>query len=52
MLLLFFVFLLTWNSSTAVERIYYIAAEEVIWDYAPSGKDLLSGIIFGCLIAQ
>jgi hypothetical protein len=24
-------------------RHYYIAAEEVIWDFAPSGQDLING---------
>ena len=27
----------------AVERTYYIQAEEEFWDYAPSGVDLISG---------
>src|SRR5579862_4195133 len=26
------------------ERHYYIAAEEVMWDYAPTGRDLLDGV--------
>lgn len=30
----------------AQTRTYFIAAEEVDWDYAPSGKDLMSGIGF------
>ena len=25
-------------------RLYYIAAVEVDWDYAPSGKDILEGV--------
>jgi hypothetical protein len=29
--------------SAAVTRHYYIAAEEVTWDYAPGGRDLLFG---------
>lgn len=28
---------------TGDTRVYYIAAEEVIWDYAPSGKNLITG---------
>lgn len=28
-------------------RTYYIAAEEVEWDYAPSGRDLVTGADFG-----
>ena len=27
----------------AVERMYYIAAEEVDWDYAPTGQDGFTG---------
>ena len=27
-------------------RVYYIAADEVVWDYAPSGKDLITGLPF------
>ena len=29
--------------TTAKTRIYYIAADEVDWDYAPAGKDLMTG---------
>ena len=29
------------RSSLAVERHYFIAAVEVIWDYAPSGQNLV-----------
>ena len=31
------------TSSFAATRHYYIAAEDVVWDYAPSGRDLLNG---------
>eukprot|EP01083_Nonionella_stella_P225687 802093_1 len=31
------------NYNTAAERVYYIACVEVEWDYAPSGKNLVSG---------
>ena len=27
-------------------RAYYIAAEEVLWDYAPDGKNNISGAAF------
>lgn len=27
-----------------VERNYYIAVEKVLWDYGPSGKDLINQI--------
>ncbi len=27
-----------------VERNYYLAAEKVLWDYAPSGKDLINNV--------
>jgi manganese oxidase len=30
-------------SCAAAERHYYIAAEDVMWDYAPSGHDLIHG---------
>jgi manganese oxidase len=36
------VFLLA-SSCLAATRHYYIAAEDVIWDYAPSGRNLLNG---------
>lgn len=29
---------------TNVVRTYYLAAEEVLWDYAPSGRDLISKV--------
>lgn len=29
------------NSALAVERVYYIAAEEMLWDYAPEHKNLM-----------
>jgi hypothetical protein len=28
----------------AATRHYYIAAEDVTWDYAPSGQDLIHGV--------
>jgi hypothetical protein len=31
------------SASAAATRHYYIAAEDVIWDYAPSGHNLLTG---------
>ncbi len=31
------------SSSAATTRHYYIAAEDVTWDYAPSGRNLLNG---------
>lgn len=31
------------SSCLAATRHYYIAAEDVIWDYAPSGRNLLNG---------
>ncbi len=30
--------------SEAVERIYYVAAEEVVWDYAPKHQNLMMGM--------
>lgn len=27
-----------------VVRNYYLAAEKILWDYAPSGKDLINNI--------
>ena len=35
--------LLGLQSSFAVTRHYYIAAEDVTWDFAPSGHNLLTG---------
>ena len=32
--------------STGQVRTYYIAAEEVLWDYAPDGKNNISGAAF------
>jgi len=40
---LFLAILLAGSPAFAVTRHYYIAAEEVTWDYAPSGHDLLAG---------
>jgi FtsP/CotA-like multicopper oxidase with cupredoxin domain len=37
------VFLLLVPSCLATTRHYYIAAEDVTWDYAPSGRNLLNG---------
>jgi FtsP/CotA-like multicopper oxidase with cupredoxin domain len=37
------------GSSAAMTRVYYIAAEEVVWDYAPSGKDEISGRPFDAI---
>ena len=33
--------------ATAKTRTYYIAAEEINWDYAPAGRDLMMGQDFG-----
>lgn len=30
----------------STERVYFIAAVEVFWDYAPSGRDGLTGLFF------
>ncbi len=30
-------------TSSGRTRVYYIAADEVIWDYAPQGRDVISG---------
>lgn len=37
----------TESSGGGVERVYYIAADQVAWDYAPDGKNLISGEEFG-----
>lgn len=37
------VLFLTATPSLAIARHYYIAAEDVTWDYAPSGRDLIHG---------
>ncbi|HET6341345.1 MAG TPA: multicopper oxidase domain-containing protein [Gemmatimonadota bacterium] len=34
------------GSGGATTRTYYIAADEVEWDYAPSGRNLISGLPF------
>ena len=31
------------NASAHTTRTYYLAAEAVVWDYAPSGQDLVHG---------
>lgn len=36
--------LLPWLGSAAKGRHYYIAAEDVVWDYAPGARDLVHGI--------
>jgi hypothetical protein len=41
--LLFFLVLVSAQCSLAATRHYYIAAEDVTWDYAPSGTDLIHG---------
>jgi FtsP/CotA-like multicopper oxidase with cupredoxin domain len=41
--LLLFLALLSAQASLATTRHYYIAAEDVTWDFAPSGMDLLDG---------
>lgn len=33
-------------SASAADRIYYLAAEELAWDYAPAGSDLMMGMPF------
>lgn len=35
------------GASSGVERTYYIAADPVEWDYAPTGKNLCKGTRFG-----
>jgi FtsP/CotA-like multicopper oxidase with cupredoxin domain len=35
--------LISATQASAETRTYYVAAEEVLWDYAPEGKDLLMG---------
>jgi FtsP/CotA-like multicopper oxidase with cupredoxin domain len=35
------------SASAAANRVYYIAADEVDWDYAPSGMNLITGQPFG-----
>lgn len=35
------------GSEEGVTRAYYIAADEMVWDYAPTGKDGISGKDFG-----
>lgn len=42
-LLPFFLIFLAAAPVVAATRHYYIAAEDVTWDYAPSGRDLLAG---------
>lgn len=42
-LLSLFLILLAGLPAFAVTRHYYLAAEEVTWDYAPSGRDLMAG---------
>jgi len=32
---------------SGITRTYYIAADEVEWDYAPSGRNLITGREFG-----
>jgi manganese oxidase len=33
----------TYSPAEAITRHYYIAAEEALWDFAPTGKDLIHG---------
>lgn len=35
------------ESVTGVTRTYFIAAEEVVWDYAPTGMNRITGRPFG-----
>lgn len=35
-----------WTEAQAETRTYYIAAEEVEWDYAPEGRELMMGMEF------
>src|SRR3954462_4805781 len=37
----------TAHSATVQTRTYYIAADEVNWDYAPQGKNMITGQPFG-----
>lgn len=34
-------------AAAAAERVYYIAAEETAWDYAPTGRDMMTETAFG-----
>jgi len=38
---LLFLLAFTSLSASATERLYYVAADEVIWDYAPAHKNLM-----------
>ncbi|HET7422297.1 MAG TPA: multicopper oxidase domain-containing protein [Gemmatimonadales bacterium] len=40
------------NRDTGRTHTYYIAADEVLWDYAPSGKDLVTGQAFDAVSRQ
>jgi hypothetical protein len=40
---LFFLFFFLASSGFATTRHYYIAAEDVMWNYAPSGRNLMNG---------
>lgn len=37
------------GGSGGTTRLYFIAAEEIVWDYAPSGKDEITGLPFDAL---
>ena len=34
-------------NTEGVERVYYIAAEEVEWNYVPTGMNQITGVAFG-----
>ncbi len=34
------------SAAVGAERTYYIAAEEVTWNFAPAGEDLMMGMPF------
>ena len=40
------------NRDTGRTHTYYIAADEVLWDYAPSGKDQITGEAFDAVSRQ
>lgn len=33
----------------AIDRNYFVAADEVVWDYAPTGKDGVTGMPFSSM---
>jgi hephaestin len=39
------IFILTAGRTDAAVRTYYIAADEVVWNYAPTGRDLIKNVV-------